>query len=399
MNQNKIISKLLNKSQNKTQWFAGIIGTYLGVTILILCIQLYLEINSVKQQTQNELGNKFIIVHKKVSALNTLNNKTNHFTSKDITQINEIEGVEKIGFFLSNKFQVWGSLSVNGERTNLGTELFFESLEDDFLDITPKDWKWNKNSGVIPLILPADFVNLYNFSFAPSRNLPPLSKKTIQLATFDLYLRGTLKNERYKGKIVGFSDRINSVLVPLDFLQYMNNHLNADDNFKKDNKKKIIVKCRQGETDGLFRLIQKKKWEVNKDKISDGKFASIVRLILIVAALFGFVIIFIAITTMILYLVLTLEKSKNEINTLLLIGVSRKEIQYFYLKKSIFNYLIIGCLGISSLLVIKYNLKMIATTYGVELSSGINTITYFALIILLAILLLIQKIKLREIGK
>jgi len=102
---------------------------------------------------------------------------------------------------------------------------------------------------------------------------------------------------------------------------------------------------------------------------------------------------------MILYLVLTLEKSKNEINTLLLIGVSRKEIQYFYLKKSIFNYLIIGCLGISSLLVIKYNLKMIATTYGVELSSGINTITYSALIILLAILLLIQKIKLREIGK
>lgn len=398
MIENKIISKLLKKSQNNIQLFSGWIGSFIGITLLIFCIQLFFEIQFISKNSDDSFGSKYIIINKKVSLINTWRNNTNSFSKKELNEIKSTPGVKKIGLFRSNRFQVWGSLSVNGRSTKMGSELFFESVNDSFVDVKTKKWRWKKNQKTVPLILPVDFINLYNFSFAPSRNLPPISRKTIQLAHFDLSLAGPNGRDNYKGQIVGFSDRINTVLVPESFLTSINEKLAGVTDEDALDGKKLIIQCEQGKTAQLLGLIKKNNWEVNQDKIADSQFISMVKILLLIITVFGILIIIVALTTTLLYLILNLEKSKEIIHTLLLIGVQKKAIVNFYLKRSILQYVLLG-ISTSVLLVTgKAILKNLANDYAIEISKGVNPWTFTALILVLLILTGLQYRKLRTIG-
>lgn len=79
-----------------------------------------------------------------------------------------------------------------------------------------------------------------------------------------------------------------------------------------------------GEFSHLLSFINKKKLQINKDKIVNEKFATIAKLILGVLLIFGLLIVFISLGSSILYLSLTLYKSKSIIESLFLIGINKK---------------------------------------------------------------------------
>ena len=67
---------------------------------------------------------------------------------------------------------------------------------------------------------PENYLSLYNFGFAQSQGLPVLSKGLIDKFTFGLRLSGNGKEATFSSRIVGFSAKINSILVPEDFLSW-----------------------------------------------------------------------------------------------------------------------------------------------------------------------------------
>lgn len=396
MNKNKIIFKILSSSTKNSHQYWIYLGSLIGIFLLSFAIQLYLDLSQNDNNSEFKKLKNHIIISKKVSTLNTLGNRISNFSEGELSKISNLPGVQNVGKFYSNTFEVWGTLSVGKNSRKIGTELFFESVDDEFIDNLPKKWKWNKEDHIIPIILPADFLNLYNYTFAPSRNLKPISKATIKLASFNLFLKGSKGSRRYKGKIVGFSDRINSVIVPLDFLIQMNRELGGEQTNTKS-PTKIIVNYSMGDFSHLLTFINKNKWQINNEKIVNEKFAAIAKLILGVLLTFGLLIVFISLGSSFLYLSLTLYKSKSVIESLFLIGTNKKSIIIFYIKRLFLTYTIMAFLVLLGIYYTKIWLLSVLSNLGLLIPSGIHMLTVFFVLVLLTLFVAIQHYKLKRI--
>ena len=104
----------------------------------------------------------------------------------------------------------------------ISTDMFFESVPDAFVDVSLDKWHFDEGTQTIPIIIPRNYLNLYNFGFAQSRNLPKLSEGVMGLIQMDINMRGNGHVEQYKGNIVGFSNRLNTILVPQSFMEWAN---------------------------------------------------------------------------------------------------------------------------------------------------------------------------------
>ena len=49
--------------------------------------------------------------------------------------------------------------------------MFFESVPDEYVDVSLENWHFDEDARVIPIIIPRNYLNLYNFGFAQSRDV------------------------------------------------------------------------------------------------------------------------------------------------------------------------------------------------------------------------------------
>lgn len=64
-------------------------------------------------------------------------------------------------------YRVTGSVGMGG--IGFSTYLFFESVPDRFLDVDSQAWHYEPGSRDIPIVIPRNYLNLYNFGFARSQ--------------------------------------------------------------------------------------------------------------------------------------------------------------------------------------------------------------------------------------
>ena len=80
----------------------------------------------------------------------------------------------------------------------MGTDMFFESVPDDFVDIKWPASATSHDAGQmseVPIILPRTYLALYNFGFAQTKNLPKLSEGVVSMIPMDIRLRGEAGKE------------------------------------------------------------------------------------------------------------------------------------------------------------------------------------------------------------
>ena len=215
-----MISRLLLRHQSVLQLLLAIAGTLAGLFVLLASLQSYLDFKNLLVTKSDLINPQYIIVNKKVSMLNTLAFSKNTFSDEEIEGLKKVSTVERVGKFSSNLFAAQAYVDQNDEKNIPGfyTDLFFEAVSDDFIDVKSDRWKWSPGDSVVPLIIPADYLNLYNFGFAPSQDLPQISKKTVEAVSFNVKIRGVDTTVIIHAGVAGFSDRINSFLVPQSFL-------------------------------------------------------------------------------------------------------------------------------------------------------------------------------------
>jgi hypothetical protein len=155
----------------------------LGFFLIFIAAQLFADFKTMVNSQEQSIGSQFLVVNKQVSVLNSFKLGKSTFSKTEVEELKSLPSVKRISEFTANQFEAVASMSIpNGESSSaFRTELFMESVGDDFLDVKPDDWNWELGNEMIPMILPTDFINLYNFNFAPGRGLPQLSKATIQL--------------------------------------------------------------------------------------------------------------------------------------------------------------------------------------------------------------------------
>ena len=383
-----MIARLILRTQKTWQLILAIIGSLFGLTLLLFSTQVYLDINGIINSNKELINPQYLIINKQVSIFNTFTKVSPDFSEENIAELKKVKTVINIAGFKASTFSASAFIN-NDEHTSLpalSTDLFFESIPNEYLDVKPENWKWGKDDDIVPIIIPADYLNLYNFGFAPSQHLPQVSKGSIGMVTFNIRIKGKDTTAILKGQIAGFSNRINTILVPEQFMDYANKTF-GDNETKRPSR--LIVVSNDPTSTELSKYLSTKGYETNTESLKSGKLNSLLKMLLIIVTIVGIVIIFLSLLAFIQYSQLLIGNADYEIKTLIQLGVyflsiARIIILFF---TAIFTLILGGSL--IAVYILKQKLLVFTQTYGFEISTNLSPTIYkygFAIIGLLILI-------------
>jgi Cell division protein len=360
-----MLKKLLWKDKNKWQIAGAAVGCFVGFFLLLLSLQFLIDF----QQLINGKGSggeQYLIINKPVIAYKS------HFTEEELANVEAQSFVKSMSIFTSNEFEVSASSSSFG----FYTDLFFESVDDAFLDVTNEEqWQWQKGQREIPIIISRDYVALYNFGFAPSQGLPQINPQFAKRFTIDINIDGNGLKRVFKGRIVGYSDRIHTILVPQNFMNW------ANETFGEENKpgpNRIIIATDNPHAEEVSRFLEEQEYELSSGRLIGSKITSLLRIIVGVVAAIGLIIVLLSVLVFILNFQLIISQSSRDISLLLQLGYREKQISSILFNRLL--YLFAGTLVSTFLFlfITRFFVKQWFATQGFELSMGLHWTVYLA---------------------
>jgi len=340
----KTIAPFLNIGGNNTSRFFSYAGLGIGVMLLLCSVQMYININQLlKDKNPRKNGYDFISVTKTVTNQNM--GSDNRFTLADINELKAQPFIEDAAPLNANQFRAKASA---GNIIPFSTDLFLESVKNDFIDTVPASFSWKPGQADVPIIFSADFLEMYNV-FAPAQDLPQLSESSIGAINIMLECYSPTGIQTFRGHIVAVSDRINSVLVPESFLLWANKMYGNADYVPAA---RVYVKTVDANNTSLLNFLQQKNYHVNKDKTKFGRVKQVLQTV--VSGLGGFAILVILLAMMLFsfYLQLMIARSKDNLQLLLTLGYSPSWFSKTVAKKWIpaYTMIILAALVAASLL-------------------------------------------------
>ena len=360
------------------------LGCLIGFFLILVSIQSIINFRYLFNESSQGIGSQFMVINKKVGLLNTFNIGKTTFSEEEIENISAHPSIQKLSAFVGNKFEAEAYLELNNgsNQARLKTDLFLESVQDEFIDVDLQKWKWDNQSDEIPVILPSDFINLYNFTYAPSRSLPQISKNTVKLFGFSIIIRGNNGEKTYKGNIIGFSDRISSMLVPISFMNFANQKYGLPALQADKSSYRIITAVKPEQLNGFETFLAENNYETNQELLRNGKFIGIMYILITIIFIIGLIITVNAFTGFILYFHLLIYRSKNEIDSLLRLGYPHAKLIKNYLSRIIIIITSLFSFAVGCLLITQHYMAYLLLRYNVEIP---NQIHYYAVISLFGV--------------
>ena len=321
-----MLSKLLKQNISKPQLIGFSAANLIGLAIILLSVQLFVDINPLFKQKDTIFKRDFFIISKNITILNTIN-KVDGFTGAEIDEIKKQDFVKSAGCFTSSQFEVYGGISTSG--MSIGTDLFFESVPTQFIDIQSDNWEFNKQENFIPIIIPQNYLDLYNFGFAASRQMPNISSGTAQMVKFNLTIGGNGKMENFTGGIVGFSNRINTILVPEEFMKWANAEFSSK---KPQNPARLIVEISNITDPKITSFFKSHNYNIEGENQAVSRMSFFLGIIISIAVIIGLIICVLSFIILILSIYLIIQKDREKIKNLRLIGYSKNQISFFYFR-------------------------------------------------------------------
>lgn len=336
-----MIWKLLKQHINPSQLLGFSLANVCGMVIVLLAIQFYRDVLPAFTQGDSFLKGDYVIVSKKISTLGTLVGKQTTFSTRDIEEIEEQPFVKRVGSFLPSQFKVMAGMGLQG--VTMSTDLFFESVPDAYVDVQSDRWKFDPESGIIPIIIPRNYLNLYNFGFAQSRNLPQLSEGVIGMVNLDIRMAGNGQVGQMKGRIVGFSSRLNTILVPEAFIRWANARYGTG---KEAEPSRLVIEVSNPADERIVQFFQQKGYEQEGNELEAGKTSWFLKVVVGVVLSVGLLISVLSFYILILSVYLLLQKNMRKLETLLLIGYSPVQVARPYQLLTIGLNLLVLLLGL-----------------------------------------------------
>lgn len=324
---NKLVWKLLRQHISVGQLTGFFLANLFGMMIVLLSIQFYRDTLPIFTQGDSFMKKNYIIATKRISTLGSFTGKSNTFSPKEIEEMKEQPFTESVGAFTPSLFKVSAGLGMQEAGIHLSTEMFFESVPDEYVDVNLDKWRFDETSPIIPIIIPRNYLNLYNFGFAQSRNLPKFSEGLMNLIQMDIMLRGNGRAEQFKGKIVGFSNRLNTILVPQTFMEWANKSFAPG---KEAQPSRLIVEVKNPTDTAISNYFQQNRYETEGDSLDAGKTTYFLRLITGIVMGVGLFISILSFYILMLSIFLLLQKNTVKLENLLLIGYSPNRVALPY---------------------------------------------------------------------
>lgn len=257
------------------------LGLFLSFLLMLSCIQLYFNANDLLGKKNSE-SNYWLTLSKTITPDNIGRKELLGFSSSNIKEIQTWKGVKKVFPIYSNDFKVSAD---GGSFIPFYTDMYLEAIDNEAIDVADlSDFQVKDNT--IPIIISREYLNLYNYGFALNQGLPQITEDFAKKIEVNINLTLKEKNLKYKGKLIGLSDRIHSVLVPKKFLDSLNT---TQVKFTHAEKvySRVLIKVNDASDEELISKMNGKGYESNQESLRSAKIKGKLFLVLQAIALIG----------------------------------------------------------------------------------------------------------------
>ena len=328
--QYNILRKLLLQSSNRSRLWAALLALFVGNTLLLISVLIWWNFQDLlygKDQNDN-LGSTFLTIGKKVTNNNMGKPGATLFTLADIDSLNLAPQIQAVGVITSNHFPVYAMM---GGNMGFATDLPLESVPDSFIDKLPADWKWEPASSDLPIIMSSQFLDIYNYVFAPSQGLPQLSESSVKSLALQLKAGPPESGETYLAHVVGFSDRISSVMAPQSFIDYGNKKHSK--NGAQTLPSQLILKAKDPSDKKFIDYLSRHDYTTNAQNLRWSKMRSIVEVVSTATGILAVLLLGIGTLVFILFIELTVARAQQSIALLIEIAYSPRYVGRFMNKR------------------------------------------------------------------
>lgn len=320
---NRLLYRLLSRHLNAGQLAGFVLANLCGMTIVLAAVQFATDIIPMFTGSDSFMKPGQMVMAKHVSTVRTLTGKAPTFTQKEIADVRHQPFVSDVGTFTPSLFSVVATLGSQKLGVEFSTEMFFEAVPDAFMDVDTSRWHWKEGDEEVPIVLPRNYLNLYNFGFASSQGLPALSESLVSMVKIRFILRGSAGRKDLTGRVVAFSKKLNTILVPQAFMDEMNTTLSPE---RKPEPSRLIVTVSNPADERIAEYLSNHSYETEADDAEAARTAHLLRIIISIVLVVGLIISALAFYVLLLSIFLLLQKNTEKIDTLLLIGYSPQAV-------------------------------------------------------------------------
>lgn len=308
----RLIWKLLRKHISIFELAVFFVANLIGMAVILAGVQIYSDVRPMLDGEKTLIGNEYMIVTRPVERVGI---GAPTFSDDDIADFKQQEFVVDLGQFAASQFEVSGSVMFNGRR--LSTMMFFEAVPDSFIDVTSRDWHFKPGSTTIPIILPRNYLNLYNFGFSQTQKLPQITEDMIKRIELGIRISGDGLRDDYTGRVVGFSDRLNTILVPMEFMTWANGHYAAA---KESEPTRLILEVENPGAPEVMDYLQEHGYAAEDKPAESSKALFILKASIAVIIGIGAIFSVLSMIILTLSIFLLLQKNITKLENLVLIG-------------------------------------------------------------------------------
>jgi len=375
---NILLKKLIKAGAGRSRFIMAIVGLSISLLLIFSSVQLEADYSDMLNSKNNrDSVANFLVINKEVTG----NRASTTLSDAEIADLKSQPFVEQTGLLTPGRFKV----SAQGASNSIpfSTDFFFESVPDEFIDVQSTNWKWDDKSTYIPMIVPNMFLTMYNFGFAPSQGLPQLSAELVKSLPVQISITSPAGTVNYFGKVVGFSDRISSVLVPQPFMDWANTKFGSNLNAKPS---RLIIKTRDPGDPVLTTYLKAHGLTTDTDKTRFSKLRKTVDIVVGFSWVTGAVMLLFALLIFTLFIQLTIASAKEEIYLLITLGTAPKQLQYFLMRQFFPSNVVITAVMLAFVGGLQVWLQQFLRNQNIYLSPVISTYTISAAGLILLVL-------------
>ena len=320
-----LLWKLLRQHISIPQLAGFFLANLIGITIILLGVQFYTDVSAIYQGEDSFMKADYLIVNKKIGTITSLTGKSTAFSPEEIDDIRQQSFVKAVGLFTPSTFSVRAAFEMDG-IANMSTDMFFESVPDQFVDVTSQQWKYQPGSTDIPIILPKNYLDLYNFGYASSRGMPKLSEGILGAVSLRITVMTASRRQDFNGRIVGFSSRLNTILVPQSFMQWANVEFGST----PAEPTRLIMEVDNPTNPDITQFLRDNGYETDDSKLDASKTNFMLKVMVAVVTSVGLVISILALYILMLSIYLLVQKNASKLQNLLVIGYSPLQVSMPY---------------------------------------------------------------------
>lgn len=368
-----MISKLLFQGQNKKQLLIASLGLFLGILFLLISIHYWVKIQEIGKEGE-VLGTNTLIVQKKVSNSSSLKLSKTDFSLNEILKIKSESFIKNVAPIKSNNFNVSFQTS-DPLVPYFRSDIFIQALDKEFLDIKIKNWTWDSEIDEVPMIMPREFLVMLN-TFMSAKGIPQVSDELAKEIKFQFKIWNKNKVKYFNVRIVGFTNEVSSVLVPMEFMDFSAANFGGGESQKVT---QVIIQGKEGEFGLVEKLLIKRGLEPKKSQLIVGRLKSVVQTLFIVVLIIALTTLLLSSLILIQFLQLLVSRNSYNIQTLIRIGFDHKKMIKLFVKYLVLFFAAVSFFTILVFGLVKFSIDGLFQKGGLYLSDSFSFLSLFIL--------------------